>query len=131
MDINQGMDIRMMTDEKAEMVKKIKTDRVHFAWDQYEDGNIIIPRLKAFKEITGWKSWKTIVYVLVNFDTTLDQDLERIYTLREMDYDPYVMIYDKEHTDGTDAARRLQRWVNNRKIFKTIKRFEDYDPKIG
>lgn len=113
------------------MVKKIKTDRVHFAWDQYEDGNIIIPRLKAFKEITGWKSWKTIVYVLVNFNTTIEQDLERIYTLREMDYDPYVMIYDKEHTDRTDAARRLQRWVNNRKIFKTIKRFEDYDPKIG
>lgn len=130
-DINQGMDIRMMTDEKAEIVKKIKTERVHFAWDQYEDGNIIIPRLKAFKEITGWKSWKTIVYVLVNFNTTIEQDLERIYTLREMDYDPYVMIYDKEHTSGTDAVRRLQRWVNNRKIFKTIKCFEDYDSKIG
>ena len=48
-----------------------------------------------------------------------------------MNYDPYVMVYDKEHTNGSDPVRLLQRWVNNRKIFKTIKRFEDYDPKRG
>jgi len=68
------------------------------------------------------------VYVLTNFNTTIDQDLERIYTLRDMDYDPYVMIYNKEHTQKGDPVRHLQRWVNNRMIFKTIKRFEDYDP---
>ena len=129
--INQGIDIRIMTDEKAEMIKKIRVDSVHFAWDRYEDKNIIIPKFKAFKEITGWKARKTSVYVLTNFNTTLDQDLERIYTLRDMDYDPYVMVYDKEHTNGSDPVRKLQRWVNNRKIFKTIKRFEDYDPKRG
>ena len=121
----------IMTDEKAEMIKKIRVDSVHFAWDRYEDKNIIIPKFKAFKEITGWKARKTSVYVLTNFNTTLDQDLERIYTLRDMDYDPYVMVYDKEHTNGSDPVRKLQRWVNNRKIFKTIKRFEDYDPKRG
>ena len=56
------------------------------------------------------------------FDTTIEQDLERIYTLRDMDYDPYVMVYDKQHTKGGDTVRLLQRYVNNRKIFKTIKR---------
>lgn len=110
---------------------KLRVDSVHFAWDRYEDKEIIIPKFKAFKEITGWGARKTSVYVLTNFDTTIEQDLERIYTLREMNYDPYVMVYDKEHTNGSDPVRLLQRWVNNRKIFKTIKRFEDYDPKRG
>lgn len=124
--INQGIDIRIMTDEKAEMIKKIHVDLVHFAWDRYEDKETIIPNFKAFKEITGWNARKTGVFILTNFNTTLEQDLERVYTLRDMGYDPYVMIYDKEHTNPGDQVRRLQRWVNNRKIFKTTPRFEDY-----
>lgn len=127
--INQGMDIRIMTDEKAEMIRKLRVDSVHFAWDRYEDKDKIIPKFQAFKEITGWKARKTSVYVLTNFDTTLEQDLERIYMLRDLDYDPYVMVYDKAHTNSRDQVRLLQRWVNNRKIFKTIKRFEEYEPK--
>lgn len=129
--INQGIDIRIMTEEKAEMIKQVRYDSVHFAWDRYKDKDIILPTFKMFKEITGWDARKTIVYVLVNFDTNIEQDLERIYTLRDMDYDPYVMVYDREHTKGSDTVRRLQRWVNNRKIFKTVRRFEDYDSKIG
>ena len=129
--INQGVDIRIMTDEKAEMIKRIRVDSVHFAWDRYEDKEKIIPKFKAFKEITGWKARKTSVYVLTNFNTTIEQDLERIYTLRDLDYDPYVMIYNKEYTKSGDPVRLLQRWVNNRKIFNTIKRFEEYDPKHG
>lgn len=129
--INQGVDIRIMTDEKAEMIGKLRVDSVHFARDRYEDKDQIIPKFKAFKEITGWKARKTSVYVLTNFNTTIEQDLERIYTLRDLDYDPYVMIYNKEYTKSGDPVRLLQRWVNNRKIFNTIKRFEEYDPKHG
>lgn len=129
--INQGIDIRIMTDEKAEMIGKLRIDSVHFAWDRYEDKDCIIPKFKAFKEITGWDARKMSVYVLTNFNTTIEQDLERIYTLRDLGYNPYVMVYNKEHTKSSDPVRYLQRWVNNRKIFKTIKRFEDYDPKRG
>lgn len=129
--INQGIDIRMMTGEKAEMIKKLRVDSVHFAWDRYEDKDIIIPKFKEFKEITGWGARKTSVFVLTNFNTTFEQDLERVYTLRDMDYDPYIMIYNKHLTKGNEPVRLLQRYVNNRKIFKTIKRFEDYNPKMG
>ena len=120
-----------MTEEKARMIKQLKVNAVHFAWDKYEDKEIIVPKFKLFKEITGWKCRKTSVYVLTNFNTTFEQDLERIYTLRDLDYDPYVMIYDKEHTNPGDKCRLLQRWCNNRKIFKTIPRFEDYDRRKG
>lgn len=129
--INQGIDIRIMTEEKAAMIRQLRVDSVHFAWDRYEDKDLILPKFKMFKEITGWKARKTSVFVLTNFNTTIEQDLERIYTLRDMDYDPYVMVYDKQHTKGNDTVRLLQRYVNNRKIFKTIKRFEDYDPRMG
>lgn len=129
--INQGIDIRIMTKEKAEMIKQLRVDSVHFAWDRYEDKDLIVPKFKEFKEITGWRARKTSVFVLTNFNTTFEQDLERIYTLRDMDYDPYVMIYNKEQTNGSDKVRMLQRWVNNRKIFKTVRSFEDYDCRIG
>lgn len=130
-DINQGLDIRLMTAEKAEMIKRLRVEAVHFAWDRYEDKDTILPKFKEFKQITGWRARKTSVYVLVNFNTTLEQDLDRIYTLRDLDYDPYIMVYNREGTQSGDTVRLLQRWVNNKIIFKTVKRFEDYDRKRG
>lgn len=125
-DINQGMDIRLMTEAKAEMIKKVKLKIVHFAWDRYEDKNIILPKLKMFKDITGINMKKLIVYVLCNYDTTIEQDLERIYTLREMGYWGYVMIYDKESLPKGHVLRKMERWVNNRFIFASCDKFEDY-----
>ena len=125
-DFSQGVDIRLMTEEKAEMIKRIKIKNIHFAWDRYEDKDKIVPKFKMFSELTGWDRRKMTVYVLTNFDTNIEQDLERIYTLRELGYWPYVMIYDKEHTKSTDTVRKLQRWVNMRAIFESTPRFEDY-----
>lgn len=125
-DFSQGVDIRLMTEEKAEMIKRIKVKNIHFAWDRYEDKNKIIPKFRMFKELTGWDKRKMTVYALVNYDTTIEQDLERIYTIRDMGYWPYVMIYDKEHTKSNDTVRKIQRWVNMRAIFTTVERFEDY-----
>lgn len=123
-DFNQGLDIRLMTGEKAYYLGKIKTKEIHFAWDRYNDRSKILPKLKLYAKLTKLKSHNTIVYTLVNYDTTFEQDLERIYTLRDMGYWPYIMIYNK-----ADAAHRyvdLQRWVNNRFIFAKCLKFEDY-----
>lgn len=125
-DFSQGCDIRLMTDEKAEYIKRMKIKQVHFAWDRYEDREKIIPQFKRFKEITQWNYRKLGVYVLCNFDTTFEQDLERIYTLRELGYNPYVMLYEKDKIPAGHRLKLLQRWVNNRIIFRSCKRFEDY-----
>ncbi len=125
-DFSQGCDIRIMTGDKAEMLKQMKIKQVHFAWDEYRDRDMIIPKFKEFKQITGWDKRKLPVYVLVNFNTTLEQDLERIYTLRDLGYWPYVMVYDKEKLPKGHITRRLQRWVNMRAIFEKVKKFEDY-----
>ena len=106
-DFSQGCDIRIMTEEKVEYIRRMKIKQIHFAWDRYEDR-------------------KMTVYVLCGFNTTLEQDLERIYTLRDLGYSPYVMIYEKYKLRRGDDLLRLQRWVNSRVTFAAVKRFEDY-----
>lgn len=63
-DFSQGCDIRIMTEEKAEYIKRMKIKQIHFAWDRYQDKDIIVPKFKAFKETTGWDRRKMTVYVL-------------------------------------------------------------------
>lgn len=126
-DFSQGCDIRLMTDEKAEYIKRMRIKQVHFAWDRYEDKEKIVPQFERFKEITQWDYRKLGVYVLCNFNTTFEQDLDRVYTLRELGYNPYVMLYEKDKLPAGHRLKLLQRWVNNRIIFRSCKRFEDYD----
>ena len=125
-DFNQGLDIRMMTEEKVLMLDRIRIKEIHFAWDRYEDKDKVLPKLKLYAEVSKHspRSHNAIVYTLVNFNTTIEQDLDRIYTLRDLGYWPYVMIYDKEYCNY--QYKRLARWVNNRFIFAKCKRFEDY-----
>lgn len=125
-DFSQGCDIRVMTDEKVEYLKKMKIKQIHFAWDRYEDKDMIIPKFGKFKEITGWDKRKMTVYILCGFNSTFEQDLERVYTLRNLGYSPYVMIYDKYKLKKKDPLKRLQRWVNSRFAFAACERFEDY-----
>ena len=125
-DFNQGLDIRLMTEEKAELVCSVKTRELHFAWDRYEEKDLILPKLKQFRSMSTKGNSHLIVYVLCNFNTTLDQDLERIYTLRDLGYLPYVMLYDKDNLPKGSEMRALQRWVNNRVIFASCKDFKDY-----
>ena len=115
-----------MTAEKAEMLKQIKTKNLHFAWDRWEDKDKVLPQFETFKRVTQIDFRKLGVYVLCNFDTTFEQDLERVYTLRDLGFSPYVTLYNKESIPKGHRLRKLQRWVNNRFIFATCKTFEEY-----
>lgn len=125
-DFSQGLDMQLMTEEKAGLLKQMKIKQVHFALDNWNEFETAIPKFRMFKELTGWDKRKMGVFVLTNYDTTHEQDLERIYTLRDIGYHPYVMIYEKEKTKPRDTVRKLQRWVNNRIIFETVTDFKDY-----
>ena len=69
------------------------------------------------------------VYVLTNYNTTMEENLFRIYALRDMGFNPYVMVYDKPNAPR--EIRLLQRWCNNRLIFWTEPDFYKFDPKRG
>jgi hypothetical protein len=123
-DFTQGIDIRRMTDDAIDKLRQIKIKMLHFAWDRDNQSDLILRNLTMFRKAVDWDFRKLRVYVLTNYETTFDFDLYRVYKLREMGYDPYVMIYNKGHSPK--QLRRLQRWVNNKFIFRTCERFEDY-----
>lgn len=125
-DFNQGLDIRMMTEEIAHLISKVKTQSLHFAWDRIEDEAVVLPKFEMFRRISTIWSHNLVVYVLCGFDTDIAQDLHRIYKLRDMGFKPYVMLYDKEHIPRGHELRRLQRWVNNSFIFYKVNTFEEY-----
>lgn len=126
-DFNQGIDVRMATPEKIEMLNQIRIKRIHLAWDRPNED--LTEDFRRFSECYGRKSESgKVVYVLTNFNSTTEQDLHRIYTLRELKYDPYIMVYDKEHAD--QKHRDMARWVNNRIIWRSVKTFEEYKRSI-
>ena len=129
-DFNQGLDARMMTERKAEMLGEIKVKEIHFAWDKYEEGEQVLRGLRIYEQYAKNRPHQhnAIVYTIVNFDTTIEQDLDRIYRLRDAGYWAYVCVYDKQH--AAPIYKQLQRWCNNRFIFDSCPRFEDYNKKV-
>ena len=120
-----GLDIRFLTDKGAEQLNRMQTSMIHFAWDNYEFNTY--EKLKKFRPMLNKSGRNIRVYVLTNYNTTHEQDLERIYKLKELDYDPYVMIYNK-HT-APKITRHLQRWCNNKFVFRSCDNFSDYEGK--
>ena len=128
-DFTQGLDIRLMTPDITELIKQLRLKMVHFAWDREKDSDIIIRNLEIFKKTTGIDRRKATVYVLTNFETEFEFDLYRVYKLKELGYDPYIMIYDRDN--APHRLKKMQRWVNNKIIFMSCDKFEDYSTKIG
>ena len=128
-DFTQGLDIRLLNDDDIEDLNHMRLENIHFAWDNPNDD--LEEKFRNYAKKTKHKPHRHYgtVYCLTNFSSTLEQDLQRIYKLRELNYDPYVMIYNKQ--EAPDEVRMLQRWCNNRLIFRTVPRFEDYDRTRG
>ena len=125
-DMNQGVDCRLLTEQNIEAINQIKLKNIHFAWDYMREEKRVIAGLELYAKLANRKvngAFGT-VYCLTNYDTTMEENLYRIYKLWDMGYFPYVMIYDKPH--APKEIKRLQRWCNNRFIFKSCPRFEDY-----
>lgn len=130
-DFTQGIDIRLTNPQDIDDFNHMKIKRLHFAWDNPCDD--LEDKFQQFTDLFNIKDpRRKTVYCLTNFENVSTQEhieraLFRIYKLRELGYDPYCMIYDKPHAPR--EIRLIQRWCNNKIIFKSVPRFEDYDPK--
>lgn len=128
-DVNQGFDARLLTERNIELINRMKLKEIHFAWDKMAKEKQVLRGLDLYRSMATHKpngGWGT-VYVLTNYDTTMEENLHRIYTLWERNFFPYVMVYDKPN--APQEVLDLQRWCNNRVIFKSCPRFEDYNKK--
>lgn len=122
LDFTQGLDIRLLNDADIADINQMRLRTLHFAWDNPKDN--LEPKFKAFAKQFRRKTNIGMVYCLTNYNSTMEENLYRIYTLRDLGYDPYVMIYNKPN--APKEIRRLQRWCNSKFIFKSCKKFEDY-----
>ena len=124
-----GVDIRIMDEEQAFWLNKLPLHKnVHIAWDLPQ-----IDLTDKLREVIRYiKPWKLMCYVLVGFNSTIEQDMYRIERLRELGIKPYVMPYrDFENkTQHSQYATDLAQYVNKPMIFKSCK-FEDFSPRKG
>lgn len=128
-DFNQGLDARLINKEKAEYLANMKLKQPHFAMDSMESVEAIKRGLKyyvdAYKKFHGKWSWRyASVFMLTNFNTTHEEDMERIKAIQECECRPYVMIYNKP--TAPKITRRLQRWTNNVFCYGKTQNFDEY-----
>lgn len=127
LDFTQGLDIRCLNEEDIDDINHMRLRTLHFAWDNPCDD--LENRFRMFSERFRRNSNIGMVYCLTNFESVsvqehIERALFRIYKLREMRFDPYLMIYNKPN--APKELKRLQRWCNSKWIFKSCPRFEDY-----
>lgn len=126
-DFTQGLDARFIAEEIAELIKQCKVKMYHFAFDFMRNEKAIIKGLKTFVEVVKPAKEKCYVYVLTNYNTTFDEDMRRIELIRECGLDPDIRIYRKE--TAPKITRDLQRWCNNRIIYRSQPNFMKYVPR--
>ena len=128
MDFNQGLDARIINEENAKLLARIKhKETIRFAWDNIKDETEIIKGLE-FVIRAGIRPRNITVYVLIGFDTTFEEDLYRIQRLREIkDEQGPVKAYAMNYNNTLKGRKYkdFMRWVNNPWIFKSCT-WEEY-----
>lgn len=125
----QGLDERLLTDEKCEMLFSARYDGDYtFAFDSVSDYDLIHEKLKMIRRHTDTKNIK--FYVLCGFDSTDEVDIEntfkRIALLMKFQCLPYIMRYqDKDDIPWKQSEFKgiyvtLARWCNQPSMFKKM-----------
>ena len=145
-DFQGGTDIRFLNGSLIEELRGIKVKDFHFAWDNPKED--LKEKFRMFKESGIKNPDRTSVYVLTNYWSSIEEDLYRVYTLREMGFVPYVMIYDKqkfvnqygkwrkgieqkytrEQMIHFKTCQHMQRWSSSRSVIKICPDFRNYEP---
>jgi len=126
---NQGLDARLMDEEKSTALAEnepydlhFKHKRAYFSWDLLNNEDQILRGLQNVID-AGIKPYKIMVYMLVGFNTNPLEDVYRFEKLRDLKVDPFVMIYNNRKDNKW--IRHFARWVNKR-VYKSCK-LEDYE----
>lgn len=112
-EFNQGLDLRILTEDVAEDLKKTKLSELYFAWDNRVTESLIERGVKILHKV-GLKTSR--FYILVGFDSTFEDDLYRLNKIKEWNkkYDlhisPYCMRF--KTVKGNKKYTQLSRWVN-------------------
>lgn len=125
----QGLDERLLTDEKCELLFSSKYDGdFTFAFDNIADYDLIKTKLQMIRRHSSVRTIK--FYVLVGFKSTDETDIkeafERIELLMQHQCLPYVMRYQNKSFSPWKKSKyknlyiAIARWCNQPSIFKKM-----------
>jgi hypothetical protein len=111
MDMCQGFDARLLTEDIAGSLKDIRHKTgVRFAWDHTHDEDIIVRAIGYLKDSGFNLKHDVSFYVLAGYDTGFEDALYRCNRLREMGVNSFVMPYHKRDKN----INKLAKWANRR-----------------
>ncbi|MGD0951511.1 MAG: hypothetical protein ABR985_03810 [Methanotrichaceae archaeon] len=110
-----GLDIKFLDDEKAKLLKKMHISQPRFAWDDIRDEHMVMRGIEVLRQ-NGIK--RSLFYVLVGFNSTLEEDLYRLEKLKAVGQRAYVMRY--ETVRGEPEYNYLAAWANQPRMFETM-----------
>jgi hypothetical protein len=123
-DINQGCDVRLMTDDIAQALSEVKHLRsIHYAWDLMGFEEQVLSGIKVLSQHI--KNYRHMCFMLTGFNTSFEEDMYRFRKLDELGIRPYVMKYNQK--DDDERLNKFARWVNSM-IYKAVPDFEEYGP---
>jgi hypothetical protein len=100
LDFNQGLDIRLFDRDAARMLKSIRHGTVRFAFDSMALERIVLEKIKLMQsEGIMQATW----YVLIGFDTSIEEDIYRFELLRNHGQRVNSMPYRKVTPDMPDG----------------------------
>lgn len=124
-----GVDVRIMNEEQSYWLNKLRLkEKVKIAWD--------LPQLDLtdkLKEVIKYiKPYKLRCYVLVGFNSTMEQDLYRLNRLKELKIAPFVMPYRdfENNVEPSQYVKDLAHWANKTSIFYSCD-FAGFEPRKG
>ena len=134
-DFSQGLDARLIMEDNAELIGKIKYENLHFAFDNLKDESAITRGLNILKSKAKITTHNNSVYILTNYNTTLQEDWYRVCKIQSLGYRPYIMVYNKsqlvveaKENPSKKVLHWLQRWCNNKFIYHSCN-FVDFSPR--
>lgn len=124
-----GIDVRLIDEEQAHALNTIRLKGyIHIAWD--------LPQIDLTSQLKTMikyiKPYKIACYVLIGFNSTREQDIYRIRTLKRLGILPFVQTF-RDYTNKKEPSqyeKDISRWANRAKLFKSTD-FMDYEPRKG
>ncbi len=114
LDMNQGLDHRLLTPEIVDLLAVTPHKEYHFAFDH---PNMVDSVERAIGLLSAKGIKRSIWYVLAGYNTTFDEDLFRLNYLREHNQNAYLMRYQTKENKRDKKLISLARWANQHHIF--------------
>lgn len=116
-DFNQGLDFRFLDAKVCEALKSIRIKHIRFAFDNISDAPAVE---EAIDLLDYYGLHYNFWYVLIGFNTSIEEDFQRLELLKRRKQRPFAMKY-----RSTPELTKLARWVNQHGLF-AVMTFEEF-----